>query len=401
LADNRPVSWLPFIVVALSLAAGAMGTGLASPLYPLYEQTWRIPHSTTTIIFVVYMIGVLAAFLCLGRLSNHVGPVAVLRAALVIVLLGLGVSAMAGGVVALSLGRTLIGIASGMITTAGTTGLLQIEPGGPRHAPLVASMTTMAGFGAGPLVAGLIAQFAPAPLVMPYLLVGVLIVAILVGLCFVRADTPLRVGARLSLLPKLGFPHASARAGFFVASFATFSAFALFSLLASLAPSFLGALLPWHGPAVSGTAIGAVLLCSALVQLLARRLPPQRCLPLAMVGLTAGVLLLAAAMKVGGAAPFTLAIVTIGVGHGLTFMSGLVVINTVARQERHAGILATYFSIAYLGTIAPILGVGFLADHIGLAPAVIVFCLAFAAFCLLLFALARRALDPDRLSERS
>ena len=120
-----------------------------------------------------------------------------------------------------------------------------------------------------------------------------------------------------------------------------------------------------------------------------------------MVGLTAGVLLLAAAMKIGGAALFTLAIVTIGVGHGLTFMSGLVVINTVARQERHAGILATYFSIAYLGTIAPILGVGFLADHIGLAPAVIVFCLAFAAFCLLLFALARRALDPDRLPERS
>ncbi|AXK79995.1 MFS transporter [Pseudolabrys taiwanensis] len=399
MANTRTASWLPFIIVALSLAAGAMGTGLASPLYPLYEQAWRIPHSTTTVIFVVYMVGVLAAFLCLGRLSNHIGPVIVLRAALVIVLLGLGASAVADGVATLSVGRTLIGIASGMITTAGTTGLLQIEPGGPRRAPLVASMTTMAGFGAGPLVAGLVAQFAPAPLVTPYLVVIVAIAIILVGLCFVRTALPVRVGARLSLLPKLGFPHAGARPGFLVASFSTFSAFALFSLLAALAPSFLGALLPWHGPAVSGTAIGAVLLCSALVQLPARRLPPRRCLPIALCVMTAGVLLLAAAMETGGPVLFIVAIVTIGVGHGLIFMSGLVVINTVARQEHHAGILATFLSIAYLGTIAPILGVGYLADHVGLASAVVVFCLAFAAFCLLLFAFARTALDPERLAQ--
>lgn len=400
MADARPTSWLPFVIVALALAAGAMGTGLASPLYPLYEQAWHIPHSTTTIIFVVYMIGVLAAFLCLGRLSNHIGPVIVLRVALVAVLLGLGASAVADGVVTLSVGRTLIGIASGMITTAGTTGLLQIEPGGPRRAPLVASMTTMAGFGAGPLVAGLVAQFASAPLVAPYLVVIAPIVVILIGLCFVRSNTHSRVGGKLSLLPKLGFPHAGARAGFFVASFSTFSAFALFSLLAALAPSFLATLLPWHGPAVSGTAIGAVLLCSALVQLPARRLPPQRCLPVALCVLAAGVLLLAAAMEVGGAALFTIAIVTIGVGHGLIFMSGLVLINAIARQEHHAGILATFLSMAYLGTIAPILGVGYLADHIGLASAVVVFCLAFAGFCLLLFASSRTALAPDRLAQK-
>lgn len=400
MAKTHTTTWLPFIVVALALAAGAMGTGLASPLYPLYEQAWRIPHSTTTIIFVVYMVGVLAAFLCLGRLSNHIGPVAVLRAALVIVLLGLGASAVADGVVALSIGRTLIGVASGMITTAGTTGLLQLEPGGPRRAALVASMTTMAGFGAGPLVAGLVAQFAPAPLVAPYVVVIVPIIVILLGLCFVRADASLRVGGRLSLMPKLGFPHDGARPGFLVASFATFSAFALFSLLAALAPSFLGTLLPWHGPAVSGTAIGAVLLCSALVQLPARRLPPQRCLPLALCVMTAGVLLLAAAMEVGGASLFTAAILTIGVGHGLIFMSGLVVINTIARQEHHAGILATFLSIAYLGTIAPILGVGYLADHVGLTSAVVVFCLTFAGFCLLLFACSRTTLDPGRLKQK-
>lgn len=50
-----------------------MGATMASPLYPpypLYEQTWALRYSTITVPYIVYMVGVLAAFLLLGRLRG-------------------------------------------------------------------------------------------------------------------------------------------------------------------------------------------------------------------------------------------------------------------------------------------------------------------------------------------
>ncbi|WP_334174260.1 MFS transporter [Pseudoxanthobacter sp.] len=399
MVKSRSASWTPFILVAMALGGGTMGATMASPLYPLYEQLWGIHSATVTVVYVVYMVAVMVAFLFLGRLSDHIDPVVVLRGALVVLLGGLALSAAAAGisdsrtgVAALGLGRILIGFASGTITTAATLGLLMLEPGGRGQASLVASITTMAGFGLGPLVCGLVAALAPMPLVTPYLAAMVLIAAILTGLSLLP-DRRHRLAGRVSLRPRLGMPAGKVRAGFLVASFATFSAYALFSLLASLAPSLIETLLPWRGPAVSGTAVATVLFFSASVQFPARRLPPHRCLPFALAILVVGVVLLAAAVSGGSTVLFALAVVTIGTGHGLSFMSGLVLVNTISGSTDRAAILASYFSIAYLGTIVPILAVGFVADVIGLAAAIVAFCTVFAVFCVVLLALCRRTLS--------
>lgn len=396
MVDQRPASWLPFVIVALSLASGTMGATMASPLYPIYEQVWQISHATTTMIYVVYMIAVLGTLLSFGRWSSYLSPVAVIRVALILLLLGLGLSATASGPLALSVGRAIIGVGSGLISTAATIGLLRLEPKGPRRASLVASMTAMTGFGLGPLVCGLIAQFATEPLVTPYVAVAVPIAVIFFGLLWVPTGHSQTVCSPFSLKPALGLPHGNARAGFYVASFAVFSAYALFSLLASLAPSFLAGILPWRGPAMSGIAVAAVLFCSALVQFPARRLPPGRCVSLALGAMTAGALLLAGAMRFGGTALFIGADIGIGTGHGLSFMAGLLLVNSIAREEHHAGILATFLSIAYSGAIVPILAVGYLADTMGLSAAVVGFCLTFVSICLALFALSRRVLRPER-----
>ncbi len=44
--------------------------------------------------------------------------------------------------------------------------------------------------------------------------------------------------------------------------------------------------------------------------------------------------------------------------------------------ENRAAVMSTYLFIAYLGTIVPIVAVGYLADHFGLDFAVISFCIA-------------------------
>lgn len=400
MTDSHPASWVPFVLVALALAAGAMGATMASPLYPLYEQTWALRHSTITIIYVVYMAGVLAAFLFLGRLPDHLGPIAVLKAGCALLIVGLVLSACSPGVASLGAGRVVIGVASGMITSAATLGLFALEPGGVRHASLIASITTMAGFGLGPFVCGLLAQFAPAPLVIPYVAIIVPVAVILCGLLRIPVRRPPANGHPLSFIPHLGLPSAAARPGFFVAALAVFSAYALFSLLASLAPSFLAALLPWHGTAVSGTTVAAVLFCSALVQIPARRLPLRLSLGLALALMTAGILLLALAMRIPSGAFFILADIAIGLGHGLSFMSGLALVNRVSTDGERSDILATFLCIAYLGTILPILAVGYLADGLGIKTAVTIFCLTFAALCLILLPLARTTLAPARIPER-
>ena len=386
----------PFALVMLSLLAGTMGATMSSPLYPIYERTWAISHATTTTIHVVYMVGVLGAFLCLGGLAEHLGAIAVLRAALGLVLAGLILCACAGDTVALCWGRALIGIASGVIATAATVGLVHLEPGGPRHASLVASMTTMLGFGSGPLLCGLIAQGAPEPLVMPYLAVAAMVILVLTGLLAVGEPPKARDGRRFSLKPDLRLPSKGERTGFLLASLSSFIAYALFTLIASLAPSFLLDMLPWHGPAVSGGAVAAVLLCSAMVQLPARRLSSRQSLPLALTLLSVGSLGLAAAVRLRSGTLFVTADLLIGMGHGLSFMSGLVLVKAIARPAHHAGTLSLYFSACYLGAIVPTVLVGRLADAIGLSSAVTSACVVMPALGCACLLLARPALRQGR-----
>ncbi|WP_085786690.1 MFS transporter [Ketogulonicigenium robustum] len=368
-----------------------MGATMASPLFPLYEAGWGLLHAQTTLIYVIYMLGVLASFLFFARLSDSIGAVTVLRLASGLMLLGLIASAGAallpvGGLWVLFTGRFLIGVASGMISTAAAMGMAQLEPQGIRHAPFVTSVTTMAGFGLGPLVCGLIAQFAPWPLITPYVVVLVPVMAILAGL--LRLKPPARPRRPVSLLPQLGWPAQSGL--LLVGSFAVFAAYALFSLLASLAPSFLGDVLPWRGPGVSGTVVGSVLFLSAGVQIIARKLPTGRTLPLALGLMGCGALLLIPSMLFNAAAAFLLADVLIGLGHGLSFMSGIRIVHAMTGDEDRAGVLASFLSISYLGAIFPTLAVGYLADISGLGTAVISFGAAAALLCVALALLQRR-----------
>lgn len=383
--------WTSFVLVACALVAGTMGATMPSPLYPLYEDAWHLVPSDITVIYVAYMIGVVATFLFLGRMSARFGALAVLKAGLAVILLGLGLSALAESPALLIVARAVVGVASGLITSAATLGLVETEPPGPlRRASIAASSVTMAGFGFGPFVTGLIGQFAPAPLATPYWIVFAMAVLVLIGLIILVPTSP-RPATRpaFSLMPRLVLPRR--RGLFLVSAFAVFTAYSLFSMIASLAPSFVAGVLPWHGPAISGTLVSIVLFCSASVQLPARGLGTGKGIALALGLMALGVTSLGIAGASDSIVAFIAADLLIGMGHGLAFMSGLGYVNRLGQEEgEHAGILASFLTIGYLGTIAPTLGVGMLADRVGLAGAIIVFCACAGSFCLVLLAACRR-----------
>ena len=58
------------------------GTTLPTPLYPAYALRWGFSALVITVIFAVYAIGVIAALVFLGSLSDQVGRRPALLAAL-------------------------------------------------------------------------------------------------------------------------------------------------------------------------------------------------------------------------------------------------------------------------------------------------------------------------------
>src|ERR1700743_3199470 len=79
LSGRAAVFVLASLIVAL-LASSAAPT----PLYAIYQAQWHFTPITTTVVFGVYALAVLASLLTLGKLSDHVGRRPVLLTALAV-----------------------------------------------------------------------------------------------------------------------------------------------------------------------------------------------------------------------------------------------------------------------------------------------------------------------------
>ena len=370
-------------MVSLALCIGTIGTALASPLYPIYQELWHLLPSHITYIFVAYMFGCLATLLFLGRTSNSFGFLRTLQIGIVFVILGLALSSVASNALWLGLGRFIIGIASGLISTSAMLGLITTIPDSHKqNAPQLSSIITVIGFGLGPFIGGLIAQFSSQPLVTPYLPVIVAAVLCFFGLFLVKVRQ--FKAQPFSIAPHLEMPAVQHQALFFIAGFTAFSAFGAFSLFASLSPSFVKNLIPWHGPLVSGSAIASILMVSAIVQFLAKNLPAGKSLNLGLITLMLSFILLGLCMSMQWSILFFISDILVGVGHGFGLMGAFGLIHQMTTTDNRAAVMSTYLFIGYLGTIIPIIAVGYLADHFGLMLGVLGFCLGVGLLCLAL-----------------
>lgn len=368
-----------------------MGTALASPLYPLYQAEWQLLPSHITQVFVLYMVSALTSLMLLGSITSRYGFFQVLRAGVMLMTAGVLLSALSWNVQVFGASRILIGLASGMITTSASIGLTQLNTSGDtQRAAATTSLMIAFGFGLGPIVGGLVAQWAPWPLrtaYVPSLLLGMAAVYALFHVRLPAHALPAPVATPFSwrdMLPKLTFPERAVLRPYWLASMGAFCAFGMFSLFASLAPSFMEKMVPWHGPAISGPSIGLILFLSAAVQFAAKGFATKRVLITGYIALAVCNLLLMANVFAGSGLVFLLCVLATALGHGLCNLGGISVVNKLAQPHNRAGLLATYLIIGYVGTILPILGIGWLSDHMGLPRALLVFCSTFAVLAAVL-----------------
>lgn len=243
--------WPPYFWVCFSMCVGVMGTALASPLYPLYQAQWQLPPSAITQVFVLYMAAALTSLMLLGAITTRYGFFKVLRAGVVLMSAGVLLSALAWNMQVFGLSRIIIGLASGMITTSASLGLTQLNTSGDtQRAAATTSLTIAFGFGLGPIVGGLVAQWAPFPLRSAYLPSLLLSALAIYSLFQVQLPAHLQPAPASSsfglrqLMPRLTFPERTALRRYGLASMGAFCAFGMFSLFASLAPSFMQSMLP-------------------------------------------------------------------------------------------------------------------------------------------------------------
>lgn len=381
---HHQASWRPFLLVCFALCMGTIGTALASPLYPLYQIAWELLPSQITYLFVSYMFGCLTTLLFLGRMSNNLGFLRTLQIGIVFAVLGLICSVYAPDVLWLSVGRFIIGIASGLITTSAMIGLLTTIPKEyQNHAPQLSSIIISIGFGLGPLVGGVIAQFSKAPLITPYIPIIIGAILCLIGLFYIK--NPSFEKQAFSIRPRLEFPETHYKKLFLITGFTAFSAFSIFSLFASLSPSFIQNLIPWHGPLVSGSSIASLLFISAFSQFLALKRSPKKNMLSGLIVLLMSLIILAICVAFEWGFLFFISDMLVGIGHGLSLLGAFAMVHHMTHLRNRAAVVSTYLFMGYLGTILPIISVGYLADHFGLSFAVLVFCAVIAGLCILLF----------------
>jgi predicted MFS family arabinose efflux permease len=379
-ADLRPAPagrWR-FWATAYALLILLTGTNLPTPLYRGYEATFGFSPLVVTLIFAVYVAALIPSLLVAGPLSDVVGRRNVLLPAVVLAALGSLVFALAASTQWLFAARILQGLALGAASGPLTAALTELEPtGNRRKAALVSTMASVSGLGLGPLLAGLLAQYAPAPHVLPFAMEIVLLLPAAAAISTLPAAR-----SRTRRRPRGPEIPAAMRAVFATSGTASFLAFSVIGLFLTLIPTYVASLSGSTNLLLGGVGTALMLVCSALAQLVGYGKPARALELLGLPLLAIGLVLLALA---GGLASLTLllvATVIAGTGQGLAFLGGLTAVNHAAPAGRHAGVLSTFYVIIYLGVGLPVIGVGLLATVAGLLAAVQYFAGIVAVLCL-------------------
>lgn len=347
----------------------ALGTSLITPLIPLYQEQLGFSDTVATLFLGCYVAALVPSMLTLGQLSDRIGRKAVLLGALATLALAQLLLITEPGLAGLLVARAIQGLATGAFFGTCTAFLVDAAPPGrERAASVLASVSVRLGLGLGPGVGGVIAQYAGAPLRLPFELhlIAIALAAVLV----VGLPETVRRRSRRPLTLRLEVPAAE-RAVFWRVLVPSGMLFSLFDGVAlSLIPVFLVRTLGVDDYALVGAAGFLVLVSGALSQLAMPRLRPEPAIGwgLAAAAVSSVGVVVAAPLESAGVA--LAAVAATGAAAGLVFKGGLDLCTQIAPVADRGKLVSSYYVACYLGGFSvPLLVVGVLSDLVGLTAA--------------------------------
>ena len=360
-----------FWVVAFAfLVVMALGT-VPSPLYGLYRVRDHFSLFMVTVAYAVYAVGVIAALLLAGHLSDLYGRRRLLLPSIGISIVSAVVFLASKSLAGLLAGRLINGISIGIVASTATAYLAELHAVGrpqadAQRAQLTASAVNVGGLGVGALVAGLLAQWVARPLTVPYLVFLAALVIAAIGVALVPETHEASKPLPRYRPQRLSVPQAE-RGRYFAAALSTFVAFASNGLFAGLAGLFLAVTLHHPSRALTGAVVAVMFGASVAAQFLTVGWSVTRELKAGMGAMVIGIGLavLAVWLHAPSLALFIGGGALIGAGSGAIFKGAIGTVMSIAPPGRIAESLTGVFFCGYVGISLPVVGAGIaLARHV-------------------------------------
>ncbi|MDA0162145.1 MFS transporter [Solirubrobacter ginsenosidimutans] len=364
--------------VAAVIGLALFASGTPSPLYGTYRELFGFSPVVLTLIYATYAFGVLAALLLAGRISDEIGRRPVLLAALATLMATSVLFMLADSTVWLFIARGIQGLATGLALGAASASLLDLHPKrNPAAVGLTNGVVSAGGMGLGILISAFLVQLAPAPRVLPYVVLFVLFAIAFVGALFM--PEPVEAQGRPRLTPQRPSIPPVVRRSFFLAALAVISSWSIGGLFISLGPALAAQLLHTDNHLVTGLGVFALAGSGALAQVVFGRSAPWMGTALGSLALAAGMLAIVLAASTETTALFWIGAVVGGAGFGVAFLGGLRALSSAIPPQHRAEVMSAFYIVAYLAISVPAIIAGVLVTPLGLESTFEIFGSAIAA----------------------
>ncbi|MCZ7375081.1 MFS transporter [Micromonospora sp. WMMC250] len=351
------------LLLASILVSFLAASAAPTPLYGTYQERWHFSPVTTTVVFAVYALAVLASLLTFGKLSDHVGRRPVLAVAIVVQMLSLVVFIFANGVPTLVVARLLQGLAAGAATGAVGAGMLDIDRA---RGTLANSIAPGIGTGSGALLSALLIDFLPAPTRLVYVVLFVVLLIQLVGIALMPETVTPMAGARRSLRPEIKLPRA-VREPLLVVVPVLFAVWALAGFFGALGPALVRSLMN-TSIVVGGLVLFVFAVFGSIAVLLMRNTAARTVILIGIVALVLGMVVTLVSVMAESVPGFFVGLALGGVGFGGGFQGSLKTITPLVEAHERASVLSLLYIVCYVGFGLPTVIAGFLVVYAGGLP---------------------------------
>ncbi|MBN0047148.1 MFS transporter [Streptomyces actuosus] len=372
-AGERSVAPLWWVwLAAWPVTAVFVLSNAATPLYVLWQHDIGFSKGTLTVVFALYIVGLIGSLLVSGVVSDRVGRKPVLLPALALALAACLIFATAGSVAALIVARLFTGIAVGAVVSAGMAAVTDVAgPERKRIAALLASCAMVFGAGLGPLVAGVLSETAPGPTVTVFIVEAALLVTAALAVLRMPLRRP-ETRAEGAWVRVPGVPRGNGRQlALGVAVFAP--GITATSFVLSLGPSLLSGLLQTTNRIVAGAMAFVMFLAATGVQFAVQRLRRRTILTAGAASTTLSMITLIFAVHTSVVALLILSALLAGAGQGMGQLGGLSLLNSTIAPQRLAEANAALNVGGYIPAGALPVSAGYLSDAVGLTTGATIF----------------------------
>lgn len=350
----------------------AASANLPAPLFPIYQSHFYLNNFDLTLLFAIYTACMLPSLLISTSLVKRNGTKSVVFTGVILAIISALIFAITKNAWMLYLARAIEGIALGNFMGT-SNGLLIKNSSHMSKALALSGIMTLLGFGLGPFISGLIAQYSPFnPYVLPYIVLIILLaLSALILITIPKGDEVLNKKEKIRF--SLGIPNNSKMLFLLFICPTVFIMLALNGVVISLIPIFVHTVLKSNNLSYSGILLLIFLGGGFIVQFI--RIPNDKTkrIQLGLILLIIGTwLVIESGLKVNMILLF-IGMIILAIGNGLTFQSSIQLAGMLSTPEESSSVISTYYLAGYTGMAIPTIGIGVLSVILSLISSLVIF----------------------------